>query len=104
MPNPPQKRPTLKADPFEDACVRATNLARFSGTLVAVDISLESGHAITFDFDGVTGATQSFVHALVSDALRKYPSVVYDNVFYKNANEEVQKIITIVYRYMQESL
>ena len=66
--------------------------------------ALEKGRAVTFDFDGVTGATQSFIHALVSDALRKYPDVVYDNVFYRNANEEIQKIITIVYRYMQESL
>lgn len=66
--------------------------------------ALAAGRAITFDFEGVTGATQSFIHALVSDALRKYPEVVYDNVFYKNANEDIQKIITIVYRYMQESL
>ena len=41
---------------------------------------------------------------IMSDALRKFPDTVYDNVFYKNANEEIQKIITIVYRYMQESL
>lgn len=66
--------------------------------------ALEDNRAITFDFDGVKGATQSFIHALVSDALRKYPDVVYDNVFYKNANEDIQKIITIVYRYMQESM
>ena len=66
--------------------------------------ALEENRAITFDFEGVKGATQSFIHALVSDALRKFPDVVYDNVFYKNANEEIQAIITIVYRYMQESL
>ena len=65
--------------------------------------ALEDNQAITFDFDGVKGATQSFIHALISDALRKFPDVVYDNVFYKNTNEEIQKIITIVYRYMQES-
>ena len=66
--------------------------------------ALKMGRAVTFDFEGVKGATQSFIHALVSDALREFPDVVYDNVFYKNANEEIQKIITIVYRYMQESL
>lgn len=66
--------------------------------------ALEDNRAITFDFDGVKGATQSFIHALISDALRKFPDVVYDNVFYKNTNEEIQKIITIVYRYMQESV
>lgn len=66
--------------------------------------ALEKNQAVTFDFYGVKGATQSFIHALISDALRKYPDIVYDNVFYKNTNEEIQKIITIVYRYMQESL
>ena len=66
--------------------------------------SLENDQPITFDFENVTGATQSFIHALVSDALRKFPETAYDNIFFKNANEEVQKIITIVYSYMQESL
>ncbi len=67
-------------------------------------LALADGRAITLDFEGVKGATQSFIHALISDAIRKYPDVVFDNVFYRNVNEEIQKIITIVYRYMQESL
>lgn len=66
--------------------------------------ALENTGSVTFDFEGVKGATQSFIHALVSDALRKYPDIIYDNVFYKNTNEDIQKIITIVYRYVQESL
>lgn len=66
--------------------------------------ALKNNQAITFDFEGVKGATQSFIHALISDALRKFPDIVYDNVFYKNTTEEIQKIITIVYRYIQESL
>lgn len=39
---PDQKKPTLKANPFEDSCVLKTNLAQFNGTLVAVDISLDT--------------------------------------------------------------
>lgn len=39
---PDQKKPILKADPFEDACVRESGLAQFDGTLVAVDISLDA--------------------------------------------------------------
>ena len=66
--------------------------------------ALKTDKSITFDFENVSGATQSFIHALMSDALRKFPNTVYDNVFFKNTNEEIQKIITIVYRYMQESL
>ncbi len=66
--------------------------------------ALENTGSVTFDFEGVKGATQSFIHALVSDALRKYPDTIYDSVFYKNANDDIQKIITIVYQYIQESL
>ena len=66
--------------------------------------ALDEGKAVTFDFGGVDGATQSFIHALMSDALRKYPENVYDDVFFKGANEEIQEIISIVYRYMQESM
>ncbi|MDD3035953.1 MAG: STAS-like domain-containing protein [Candidatus Saccharimonadaceae bacterium] len=59
---------------------------------------------VIFDFDGVGGATQSFIHALVSDPIRKFGSTAFNNLFYKNANDDIQEIISIVYRYMQESL
>ena len=63
--------------------------------------ALATGGAVTFDFAGVTGATQSFIHALVSEALRRYPEKAYDNIFYRNASPEVKEIISIVYMYMQ---
>lgn len=63
--------------------------------------TLADGGSVTFDFDGVSGATQSFIHALISDAIRKFGDYAFDNLFYKNANPEVQKTIEIVYNYMQ---
>ena len=63
--------------------------------------TLANGGSVTFNFDGVSGATQSFIHALVSDAIRKFGDYAFDNLFYKNANPELQKIIEIVYNYMQ---
>lgn len=63
---------------------------------------LREGGAVTFDFSGVVGATQSFVHALVSEALRQYPDEAFDRIFYKNACPEVREIISIVYAYMQQ--
>lgn len=66
--------------------------------------ALAKNKAVTFDFDGIAGATQSFIHALISEAIRRFPEQVFDNVFYKNTNPEIQQIITIVYRYMQESV
>ncbi len=65
--------------------------------------ALASNRAVTFDFENMTGATQSFIHALISEAMRQYGDRVYDNVFYKNAIPEIRQIISIVYRYMQAS-
>jgi len=58
---------------------------------------------ITLDFSDVTSATQSFVHALISEPIRQYGNDVLDHISFKNCNETVQKIITIVTEYMQEA-
>ena len=66
--------------------------------------ALEKNNAVTFDFADVSGVTQSFIHALLSEAMRKFPKRFYDNVFFKNTDDDIREIISIVYRYMQESL
>ncbi len=64
---------------------------------------LDNGGEVILDFARVSGATQSFIHALISDLLRNYGSEVLDKISFKNCNEIVQKIIGIVVEYMQES-
>lgn len=64
--------------------------------------ALEAGKQVVIDFAGVEGATQSFVHALISDLIRKYGSDVLDAVYFKNCSLVIQKIITIVVDYMQQ--
>jgi len=59
---------------------------------------------VIIDFNGVNGATQSFIHALISDPIREFKNIAFDNLVYKNANNDIREIISIVYRYMQESL
>lgn len=66
--------------------------------------ALEQGDDVTLDFAGIDDATQSFIHALISDLFRKYGADILDRVTFKNCNETVQKIIGIVSDYMQESL
>ena len=66
--------------------------------------ALSKGNEVILDFDGVNGVTQSFIHALLSDPIRQFRDTAYDNLYYKNTNQDVQKIISIVYSYMQESL
>lgn len=65
--------------------------------------ALEKGKTIVLDFENVEGATQSFVHALISDLMRKHGNEVLDKIQFKSCNETVKAIITIVVNYMQES-
>jgi hypothetical protein len=65
--------------------------------------ALESKKEVVLDFEGVEGATQSFIHALISELIRIYGNSVLDSIIFKNCNQTVQKIINIVVEYMQES-
>jgi len=65
--------------------------------------ALEHDGMVVLDFSGITGATQSFIHALISEPLRRYGSTALDHIRFKDCNETVQKVITIVTDYMQES-
>lgn len=66
--------------------------------------TLAQNKEIEIDFSKVTGVTQSFIHALVSEPIRKYRNSAFDNLIFLNANGIIQQIITTVYHYMQESL
>ena len=62
---------------------------------------LKEGEEVTLDFENVTGATQSFIHALLSDLIRKYDSEIFTKLFFKNCNSSVQEVINIVADYME---
>lgn len=65
---------------------------------------LEKNSTVIIDFNDVTGATQSFIHALISDVLRKYGAVVLDgNIQFKNCNDSIKETIRTVTAYMQET-
>ena len=66
--------------------------------------SLEKNEEVVIGFEMVDAATQSFMHALISDLIRKYGSEVLDKISFKNCNETIKKIISIVVDYMQEGL
>lgn len=58
---------------------------------------------VVLDFERVGAATQSFVHALISDVLRKHGSDALDRIVFKSCNDDIKKIINIVVDYMQEA-
>lgn len=66
--------------------------------------ALKGKERVILDFEGVTGANQSFIHALISDLLRKFGVDILDRMEFKSCNAKVQKIIEIVVEYMQEGL
>jgi len=65
--------------------------------------ALNKNERVVLDFSNIEAATQSFVHALISDLIRKYGIEVLDMVSFKNCSNTVQKIIGIVVEYMQEA-
>lgn len=58
---------------------------------------------VVLDFDGVTGVTQSFVHALISELLREYGDILFTRLLFKNCNPAIQQVVNIVADYMAES-
>lgn len=65
--------------------------------------ALERKEEVILDFEKIDSATQSFVHALISDLFRKYGDDILDQISFKSCSETVKKIINIVISYMQES-
>ena len=64
---------------------------------------LDRKEKIILDFKKVKSATQSFIHALISDIIRKKGAGALNNIYFKNCNEVLKKIIEIVTDYMQDS-
>lgn len=66
--------------------------------------ALKKSEDVVIDFDGITGVTQSFIHALLADPIRQYPNEVFDRVTFRNCNDMVRVIIETVEEYMQDSM
>jgi hypothetical protein len=65
--------------------------------------ALSNNEEVELDFRGVSGTTQSFVHALISEPIRLFRDVALDNLEYKNCSDAVKEIVKTVYEYIQES-
>ena len=64
--------------------------------------TLKNGEEIELNFNGIDGATQSFIHALISNLIREQGISVLEKIYFKDCNPKIQKIIEIVTDYMQE--
>lgn len=89
------------ADTCGDFCENKDEASRIRQEILLP--ALSAGNSIILDFEKVEGATQSFIHALISDIIRKHGIDIIEEVTFKGCNETVKKIIEIVIQYMQES-
>jgi|HubBroStandDraft_4_1064222.scaffolds.fasta_scaffold49259_2 hypothetical protein len=64
--------------------------------------SIENGHRVELDFTGVLVATQSFVHAIISEALRIHGQRALELVEFKGCNPTVKSVILTVVEYSLE--
>jgi len=63
---------------------------------------VKNGLKTKLDFAGVEDATQSFIHALLSELIRETHGEALDLIYFKSCNPTVKKIINVVVDYMQE--
>lgn len=61
--------------------------------------ALSEGSVVLLDFADVEFATQSFIHALISDAIRRYGSQAFDLLEFANCSDEVRQIVLTVFEY-----
>lgn len=61
--------------------------------------ALQAGHTVELDFAGVELATQSYVHALISEAVRRTGDGVFDLLKFRNAGPGVQNVVVAVFEY-----
>jgi hypothetical protein len=64
--------------------------------------ALERGEYIVLDFQHVNYATQSFIHALLGEALYKYSESLLDRIEFKNCTPQLQSVIELVVDYSLE--
>ncbi len=65
--------------------------------------NLSEGKKIVLDFTGVSVATQSFVHAMVPEALRVHGSRGLELIEFKSCNPTVRSVILTVVEYSLEA-
>jgi STAS-like domain of unknown function (DUF4325) len=66
---------------------------------VEILAALAAGEEVELDFGKVGTATQSYVHALISEAVRRYGPKTFDLLLFRNCSEEVKQVVYTVCEY-----
>lgn len=72
--------------------------------ITEIDSEIKNNNKVQLNFAGVTSATQSFIHALISQVIRDNGVKSLDNIQFKNCNSRVKAIVEIVVEYVQDGI
>lgn len=61
--------------------------------------ALASGEQVELDFEQVSAATQSYIHALLSEAIRRYGDVIFEQITFRNCSSDIQAVVRTVFEY-----
>jgi len=64
--------------------------------------ALARNESVVLDFANVRYATQSFIHALIGEALQKYGDKALDMLEFKHCSSQVRSVIELVVDYSLE--
>ncbi len=67
-------------------------------------LKLDREKPVELDFKNVSGATQSFIHAMIAEPIRQHPETFFELISFSHCSDLVKTVIEIVSEYMQESL
>lgn len=66
--------------------------------------TLDAGAKVELDFEGITLTTQSFIHALISEGLRRHGESALQLMMFKNCGSAAKGIIETVVQYVLETV
>lgn len=69
-----------------------------------IEVELNKKNKVVIDFAGVTSATQSFIHALISQTIRNYGVEILEEIEFKNCNSQIKTVIEMVVEYVQDGI
>lgn len=61
--------------------------------------ALDRGEEVVLDFTGIRYATQSYVHALIGEALNKHRERALEHIEFRNCSPQVRSLIEFVVDY-----
>ncbi len=67
--------------------------------LASIMPALDGGQGIVLDFSNIRFSTQSFIHALIGEAMKKYGEVALERIEFRHCSPQVKNLIELVVDY-----